>query len=132
MSKIIISDKQFNLYADHRAKEAMKRYSCNPKDLLTPLVDMQFKEPNSCKNVTIEVKINNNIKGNFIVQPTLVETEKWFIMTFTNLVDKPRHISDNKYEVKLMCGHTMINDASVTDVNHTVYYECQICKNIKR
>ncbi len=56
MSKITISNKDYHMYVDKCAKEAMRRYDCNPHDLLGPLADGKFNEPQDCKNITVEIK----------------------------------------------------------------------------
>ena len=40
MTKITIKNSDYHLYADKRAKNAFKKYACEPKDLLSPLTDL--------------------------------------------------------------------------------------------
>ena len=131
MAEIYLSNRPFNVFADKRARDAMKRHKLNPKDLLAPLVDAKFEEPEKCRSVFIEVKINDNVKGNFIIQPTLVYTQKWFIMTYTNLAAKPVQISESKFRIDLTCGHSIINDVTVGSMGDVRYFECQVCKRKK-
>jgi len=132
MSKITIQNKDFHVYADKKARAAMTRYSCDPKDLLAPLTEVDFVVGDKARRITVEVKINDNPKGNFIIQPTLVEDQKWFIMTFTNLAEKPTPLYDTKYKVKLSCGHDLVVDTTVDDLMTTADYECHICQSKKR
>ena len=132
MSKITICNKDYHMYVDKRAKEAMKRYSCDPHDLLGPLADVEFNEPQDTKNITVEIKIDKTIRGSFIIQPTLIESQKWFILTFTNIVDIPAKVSDTKYIIKLSCGHNIVSDTTVDNITNTPYYECNMCKNSQR
>ena len=132
MSKITISNKDYHMYVDKCAKEAMRRYDCNTHDLLGPLADAKFNEPQDCKNITVEIKSDQTIRGSFIIQPTLIEAQKWFILTFTNIIDIPIRISDTKYIVKLSCGHDIVSDTTVDNIKNTPYYECNMCKNLKK
>lgn len=127
MDKISIRNKDFHIYADKKARMAMLQYSCEPKDLLAPLVDIEFNLPEKSKRITVEVKYNNHRKGNFVIQPTLVNDQKWFVMTFTNLLNKPEPLHENKYRVQLTCGHTLIVDTTVDDLFSTAYYDCHVC-----
>lgn len=131
MAEIYLSNRQFNMFADKRARDAMKRHKFDPKDLLSPLVDAKFEEPEKCRSIFIEVKINDSIRGNFIVQPTLVHSQKWFIMTYSNLAATPIQISDSKFRIQLTCGHSIINDVTVGELGDVRYFECQVCKQKK-
>lgn len=132
MTKIKINNSDYHIYADKRAKTAMKRYACDTKDLLGPLTDLEFKSPYEKHHVAIEVKINDSVEGSFLVQPALIETQKWFIMSFTNITEPPKGIANTrKYRMRLACGHFVIGDKSVENKAINLYQECQICKRKK-
>lgn len=132
MAKIKLKNKDYHVYTDHRAKDALKRYSCDVRELLMPLADVKFNEPEKCRNITIELKINEHAKGSFIVQPTKIETQNWFILTFSNIVESPRMMYDTKYQVRLACGHKLLMDTTVDNPSSSTYYECHICKKNKK
>jgi hypothetical protein len=131
MTKITIKNSDYHLYADKRAKTAFKKYACEPKDLLSPLTDLEFRSPDDQKHIAVEVKINNSVEGSFLIQPALIESQKWFIMSFTNITEPPIDINSKKYKLKLACGHSVIGDKSVDNKYINLYHDCQICKREK-
>ncbi len=132
MAKIILKNKDFHLYTDKRAEDALKKYSCDVKDLLMPLADVTFQDPDHCKNIMIELKLDEHTKGSFIVQPAKIESQKWFILSFTNIVSPPRMMYDTKYQVGLACGHKLLLDTTVDNPSSAIYYDCYKCRNSKR